>query len=111
MNQDIILNIIASIGVLIFGGFCYYIRFNTNLRKAAEKAIVAAEKVYKDSAKAGGQKFEYAVNFVYDALPKTLQLIITKDMIAAIIQNTFNYMEDYAKTQLDKLVDKAMNGH
>jgi len=111
MNTDAIFNIIFGIAVLIFGGFCYYIRLNTNLKTAAEKAIVAAENAYIDATKAGGQKFQYAVNLVYDSLPKSLQLIITKDLIATIIQSTFNHMEEYAKTQLDKLVDKTLNIH
>lgn len=109
MNFDLILNLILTCGVLLFGGFCVYVRQNVNLKAAAEKAIIAAENAYKDTTKAGGYKFKYAVNMVHSSLPAPLRLIISKDIVETVIQNTFNYMENYAKTQLDKLVDKTIN--
>lgn len=105
LNLDLIYKIIMTIVAVGFGGLCYYFKTKQGLAQLAESAINKAEELYKDVTKAGGQKFQYAVDMVYDHIPVQIRWMISKDMIAEIIQNVFDRMEAYAKMQLDKAVD------
>lgn len=93
--------------MVVFGFLCIYIQGKSEIKEKAAEAITNAENEYKDTTKAGGQKFQFAVNFLYNSLPAPLQMIVSKEMIGTIIQNTFESMERYAKAQLDRLVNKT----
>lgn len=106
------LEVLKIIGLAILGGLSLYFQYNKKLQekikdvvKNAAMIIKKAEEVYKDSTKAGGAKFEYAVNQLHSMIPAPFDRVITKEMIAEIVQSTFEEMEAYAKEQLDKVVD------
>lgn len=107
MDIKQIYDIIVLILTVVFGFLCIYIQGKSGLKEKAAEAITNAENEYKDTTKAGGQKFQFAVDFLYNSLPAPLRMIVSKEMIGTIIQNTFESMERYAKAQLDRLVDKT----
>lgn len=91
--------------IVIFGGFAIYAKTNQKLLELAVKAVEFindAEVAFKDTTKAGGQKFEFVVNHLYALVPTILKSIITKEILAEITQRTFDKIEAYAKEQLDK---------
>lgn len=105
--------IFKTIGLVVFGGLALYIECNKKIQeKIAEitgKAVALikeAEELYKDATKAGGAKKAWVVKQLYALVPKPLNLIITEDMIDQIVERTFVEIENYAKQQLDKYVDK-----
>lgn len=107
------LEILKTIGLVIFGGLALYIEYNKKVQeKIAEitgKAVAfikEAEELYKDTTKAGDAKKTWVVNKLYELVPKPLNMIITRNMIDQIVESTFEEIEKYAKQQLDKQVDK-----
>ena len=46
------------------------------------------------------------VDKLYSLVPEGLNKIVTRAMIEEIVQSTFNEIEEYARTTLDKAVDK-----
>ncbi len=102
----VVAEIIIPILTIILGGLTAYIKANEKLRNSSIQYITQAEEVYKDSTKAGGQKFSWVVESLYNLVPRALRIIVTKSCIEKLVQSTFNGVEAYAKTQLDKAVDK-----
>lgn len=107
------IEIIKTVLMFVFGGFALYVQYNKKVQeKIAEitaKAVVLikeAEEIYKDTSKAGGTKKAWVVNQLYSLVPKPLNLIITKDMVDQMVESTFQEIENYAKKQLDKYMDK-----
>lgn len=109
MNLSNIFEIVYDL--LIFGGAVvfYYLSKKNELVVAAENAIARAEKEYKDATNAGGKKFEYAVNLIYTALPAQFRMFFTRELIADVVQTTFNRIEEYAKLQLKETVENIDN--
>lgn len=121
MTTENIMNILQIIATVIFGGLAIYFKTSTKAKtKAAElektlgdllaNAIIyinEAEEVYKSATHAGGEKFQYVCEKLYMLLPEPMRYVITQDMIENIVQNTFDQIETYAKTQLDSLIDKT----
>lgn len=116
MNTQEILSLIQSLIMLGCGGLALYFKFSTKAQTKAKQVqeliaqitaqavvyIAEAEKDYKDTTRAGGKKFEQVVNKLYDLVPDALHGIITKEMIAEIVQSTFDEIQEYVRTQLDK---------
>lgn len=106
------LEVVKTLGLVLLGGLSLYLQYNKKLQekikevvKNAALVIKKAEEVYKDSTKAGGAKFEYAVNQLHSMIPVPFNRVISKELIADIVQSTFEEMESYAKEQLDKATD------
>lgn len=106
------LEVVKTLGLVLLGGLSLYLQYNKKLQekikevvKNAALVIKKAEEVYKDSTKAGGAKFEYAVNQLHSMIPVPFNRVISKALIADIVQSTFEEMESYAKEQLDKATD------
>lgn len=110
------IEIIKTVLMIIFGGLAIYFKCNVNLQKKiteiSAKAIVFikdAEEIYADGTKQGGQRFEWVVNELYKLIPSPFNKIITKSMIAEIVQSTFDEIKEYTKLELDKLTDTKEN--
>jgi len=121
MDMQTILNYLQTIVTLIVGGIALYLKFSTKAQTKAKEIqqtiasitatavvyIKDAEDKYKDTTKAGGQKFNYVVDKLYALVPEGLNKIITREMVEEIVQSTFNEIEEYVKLQLDNALDKT----
>lgn len=108
MNIDLekFLELIIPLLTVIFGALSAYLRTNEKIMNSAIKYITEAEEMYKDVSKAGGQKFTWVVDTLYNMVPRPLRIVITKKCVEKMVQASFNSIEAYAKTQIDKAVDK-----
>lgn len=107
MNTELIYTILVTIGTVGFGFLSAYLKTKTTLKEKVNEGIATAEEIYKDSTKAGGEKFEWVIDFLYQYIPSVLKPIFTRDMISNIIQSAFDEIQKYATQQLDKLVCKV----
>ena len=64
-----------------------------------------AEQAYQDTAKAGGQKMEWVVDYLYTLVPVMIKPFISRDMVQKLVQAAFDAMKKFADSQLDKVVD------
>lgn len=103
-----IMEVLVPILTIIFGGLSAYFRQHDKLTNSVAKYIYEAEEMYKDTTKAGGEKFSWVVDSLYELVPVPFKVFITKTCIEKIVQSTFDQIEMYAATQLDKAVDKAV---
>lgn len=107
-------NVIMLVLTIIFSGLSLYLKARKGLMDKAKDRIIDAELKYKDTTNTGGKKFNWVVDTLYSYVPAPLKLIFSKELytiilIATIVQRTFNTMEDYAKTQVGKIVDKVVD--
>lgn len=114
------IEIIKAIALILFGGAIVYFKNSPklqgkakevetwveHLRGAAVEFIAQAEQEFVGT-KRGGEKFIWVVNALHNLLPDALRPFISKDLIADIVQSTFDLVEGYAKVQLDRVVDKV----
>lgn len=105
---EIILRAAVPILTIIFGALSAYFRAHDKIRGSSIKYIAEAEELYKDSTKAGKEKFSWVVEALYDLIPSFLRMLITKKCIEKIVQSSFDAIEDYAKMQLDMAVEKYL---
>lgn len=106
INLNAIMEIIVLVLTVALGGLTAYLKANEKLINSSIQYITQAEELYKDVSKAGGQKFSWVVETLYNLVPSILRIVVTKPCIEKIVQSTFNGVEAYANTQLDKAVDK-----
>lgn len=97
--------IITTILTLVLGGLGLYFKYNKKLNTNVTDFINEAEETYKSWTKAGGLKFTTVVDKLHMLIPAPLRAIFTEKMIGELVQRVFNAMEEYAKKQLDKIVD------
>jgi hypothetical protein len=103
-----VMQLIVPILTIVLGALSAYLRTNERLRNSSIKYITEAEEMYKDVTKAGGQKFAWVVDTLYNLVPAPLKILVTKKCIEKIVQNTFDGIEAYAQTQLDKAIEKYL---
>lgn len=103
-TYDIIMTVLA----IVFGGLSLYISGKKNVIDAVAGFIDEAEDIYKDSTKAGGEKFEWVVDRIMNIIPIALKPFISRALVETVVQKVFDIMESYAKKQLDKVVDKVI---
>ena len=103
---DKIIQVIIPLLTIALVALTAYFKTNEKLKESSVKYIAEAESIYKDATKAGGQKFSWVVNTLYNLVPVPLRVILTKKCIERIVQSTFDDVEAYAKSQLDKAIDK-----
>lgn len=108
MNLDTIMQIVVPLLTLIFGVLSAYFRAHERLRNGSIKYIIEAEELYKDSTKAGVEKFSWVVETLYRLIPAPIKIIITKNCIGKIVQGTFDAIEEYAKLQLDMAIENYL---
>jgi hypothetical protein len=87
-------------GILMVLGYVLVIYLVARFKIARDipDAIDKAE----DLKEAGVRKIEFAVDNLYDFLPKICKLFISKAMIKKLVQAAFEKVENYAKKQLAK---------
>lgn len=108
INFNDIMQLVVPVLTILLGALSAYLKTNEKLRNSSIKYITEAEEMYKDVSKAGGQKFSWVVGTLYNIVPVPLRVVITKKCIEKIVQSTFDGIEAYAKTQLDKAIDKYL---
>lgn len=106
MDLNTFLEFFHIIIYIVLGGLAIYFRSNEKIKEKATEFITEAESMYADTLKAGGKKNTYVVNKLYDLVPVPLRVIITRRMVATIVDNTFKSVESYANQQLDKTISK-----
>ncbi|HWP51659.1 MAG TPA: hypothetical protein VN626_08180 [Clostridia bacterium] len=102
-----IIEVLQWAGLLLLGALLAYYRTNAKLQRFVAGLIVQAEEAF-NGTKTGGMKFAWVCSKIYNLVPLPLRSIITQEMIERLVQGTFNSMAQYAKTQLDKLIDTAI---
>lgn len=119
--MEMVLEVLKYVVIIGCGGLALWFKTSTSAKTKASEIqkvvaelatnavmfITQAEEDYKDTTKAGGEKFEQVVSKLYELVPDGLNKIITRDMISNIVQSTFDEMQKYAKEQLDKLADNV----
>lgn len=108
INLETIMQVAVPLLTIILGALSAYLRANNKLRDRSLKYIVEAEELYKDYTKAGGRKFSWVVDTLYDLIPAPLKMIVTKNCIEKIVQSSFDSIEEYAKMQLDSAAEKYL---
>lgn len=108
INLDTFMQIAVPLLTIILGALSAYFRAHDKLRDSSIKYIIEAEELYKDYTKAGGEKFSWVVEALYNLIPTPLKIIVTKKCIEKIVQNSFDAIEEYAKMQLDMAVEKYL---
>lgn len=108
MELTMILNIVQILAYVVLGGLTLYFKYNTKLNSRVAEFIKDAEQAFEDYTNSGNEKFNWVIDKLYALIPAPLNLIFTRDMIGGIVQRTFDEIEEYAKTQLDKAVDKVV---
>ena len=109
MDVNMILEIVKLVGCIVLGGLTLYFKYNTKLNSNVAKLIKEAEEEFIGFESAGSDKFNWVVEELYKLIPTPLNLVFTKETIKGIVQRTFDEIQEYAKTQLDKVVDKVVN--
>lgn len=103
MDMEMIIQIGSTVLMVVFGGLALWFRGNQVLSDRAAELITEAEAVYKDATKAGGEKFEWVVSSLYQALPGVIRPFLSRDLVESVVQATFDAVEGYARLQLDRL--------
>lgn len=109
INLVKVMEFIIPLLTIIVGALSAYLKADEKIRSVSIEYIVEAEKMYKDAHKAGGQKFSWVVNTLYKLVPSPLRFLVTKSFVEKVVQSTFDGIEEYAKTQLDKAVDNYID--
>lgn len=97
------LAILEGVALLFFGAALWYYSSSAKLQGYVAGLITQAEAMYQ-GVRTGGEKRAWVVGKLYDMIPKPLRRIITREILEALVQGTFDAMEQYAHTQADKLV-------
>jgi hypothetical protein len=108
ISLDTIMQIAVPLLTIILGALSAYFRAHDKLRDISLKYIVEAEELYKDYTKAGGKKFSWVVEALYDFIPAPLRIFVTRKCIEKIVQSSFEAIEEYAKMQLDIAMEKYL---
>ena len=120
MDYNMVLEILEIVGLLIVGGLGLYFKHSAKAQAMAKevqevianitaKAVIfirEAEEKYHDTTNMGGVKFEEVVDRLYDLVPDGLKFMITREMIADMVQSTFDQIEEYVRLQLDGAIEE-----
>jgi hypothetical protein len=101
MNEatfTLIISIIFGVVALISTFGSYYFQVKEKISKASCNAVDNAE----ESGADGKEKFEMAVEQLKALVPMPLKPFITDASIRALVQVTFDSIENYAKKQTKK---------
>lgn len=97
--------IIEVVIFVLLGGVSLYFKYNAKLNTKVNGLIDEAEATYKDVKNAGGEKNNYVIDKLYGFIPAPFKLLVSREMVATIVNNTFSAMESYAIKQADKVVN------
>ena len=107
MDTELILNIAATVILIVVGFAASYMKTRGDLLSMATTLISQAEEEYRDSTKAGGKKFTWVCEKLYNGIPKWLYPFISYQEVEKLVQATFDEIESYANRQLNNFVDKV----
>lgn len=100
---------IICYGLLVLvGAVALWYKSNAKLNTKVAGLISAAEQEYADTTKAGLQKFEWVVSQLYNLIPAPVRPFIPRELIASVVQSTFDAIQGYAIQQLNRLADKII---
>ena len=108
MEMTVIINVIEIVLYIILGGIAIWFKTNAKINKAVNGLIDKAEEEFIGFQQ-GNEKFQAVTNWIYEIIPSPLKPFFPKKFIEALIQNSFEQSASYAKKQLDKVVDKALD--
>lgn len=103
MEMQGMVRIVIYVCTLVFGGLALWYQGNAKISGRVAALIRRAEELYSDLTKSGGVKFEWVVGQLYNLLPLAVRPFVPRKLIEQIVQTTFDAIEGYAKTQLDRL--------
>lgn len=113
MDASMIMNIACTVFLALLGYFALYLKTRGDLLSMASTLIAQAEEEYKDMTEAGGHKFTWVCEKLYNGIPKMLYPFISYSDVEMMVQATFDEIESYADRQLevftDKLADEVYN--
>ena len=101
-----LVSIILTALLVVGGFFISYFKTSAKLKEKAGGLIAEAENQYRDWTKAGGKKFTWVCDQLYNITPVWLKPLLTPSVIESIVQTAFDFIADYAEQQLDKTVGK-----
>lgn len=102
MDKELIIRIAMLAAMLLLGFAANYLKTRKDITGAVAGKIDEAEKLYADCTKAGGQKFEWVVDTLYGYVPVWLRPILSREVIAQLVQSTFDVIQGYAYKQAEK---------
>ena len=108
MEMTVILGILQILLYIILGGLAIWFRTNGKLNNAVNGLIAKAEEEFT-GFKQGNEKFQAVSEWLYNLIPSVLKPFCPKSFIESLIQNAFDQSAAYAKQQLDKIVDNAID--
>lgn len=108
MEMTVIVNVIEIVLYIILGGIAIWFKTNAKINKAVNGLIDKAEDEFT-GFKQGNEKFQAVTDWIYEIIPSPLKAFFPKKFIEELIQNAFEQSASYAKKQLDKVVDKALD--
>lgn len=108
MEMNVIINVIEIVLYIVLGGVAIWFKTNAKINKAVNGLIDRAEEEFT-GFKQGNEKFQAVTNWIYEIIPSPLKPFFPKKFVEALIQNAFEQSASYAKKQLDKVVDKALD--
>lgn len=108
MEMNVIINVIEVVLYIILGGIAIWFKTNAKINKAVNGLIDRAEEEFT-GFKQGNEKFQAVTNWIYEIIPSPLKPFFPRKFVEALIQNAFEQSASYAKKQLDKVVDKALD--
>lgn len=109
MNMEIIMTILQVLVYVVLGGLAFYYNKNAKLQKSVTELINTAESMYTDTTKAGGKRFEWVVDSLYNLLPAALRTIVPRSWIESLVQKVFDEMKDFAQKNLDAAMNKVLS--
>lgn len=99
--------IITTLIMVVFGGISYYYKTKSKLNESASELVAVAEKEYAEFEKAGSDKLAFCVKYLYTYVPVPVRVFFPESALQLIVETALTNMKAFAKTQLDKLDDKA----
>lgn len=95
MDISVIISIACSVLMIAGAGLSYYFYLKAKITNAAIDAINTAE----DTDKVKEEKMAIAIDEIKKIIPSAIKPFITDSMIEAIIQHSFDKIEEFAKKQ------------
>lgn len=105
MDINLVLQILTTIFTIVFGFIALYLRSKEEVVEKVSDYIAKAEEDYKDATNAGGEKFNWVVDQLYDLVPGPFKMFLTKEVLGVIVQYTFDSIAKYTTTVLDKKIN------
>lgn len=106
INGINVYGILVTIGLVLLGFLCQYIKTKSNVLQKIAGFIAKAEEAYKSVTGKGGEKHELVISWCEALIPAPLKPFITREFISNAIDKIFEEVTEYSEIQLDKITDK-----